>query len=287
MFPTPRKSRILLCLAAFPLASCFVQHRTVAPPGKVTNRSLITATREQLIDRIHEAFDPIQSFKMRADMSASVGKLYGGELTDYATVRTDVLFRRPDDIRVLGLDPVVHSSTIFDMVSTGPDFRVYIPSKSRFIEGDNNAPPSSTNKMENLRPSAFLNSMMIVPPGPADRTMLEDDTDETKAIYILFVVGGSGADLDLIRAVYFDRYTLVIVRQKTFAPSGAIVSETRYSDWKQYGQIFYPSVIQIRRPVDGYEVTMTVIDMTMNPPDVTPQKFVLAQPPGTQVTTLK
>jgi hypothetical protein len=269
------------------LTSCFVQHRTVAPPGKVTNRPLLTASKDDLIERIHQAADPIRSFNMRADMSASVGKLYGGELTDYATVRTTVLFRRPDNIRVIGLDPVVHSSLIFDMVSTGRDFRVSVPSKNTFIEGDNDAPPNSANKLENLRPTAFLNSLIFVAPGPSDLTLLEDDTDETKAVYILFVVARAGNELRLLRAVYFDRYTLVIARQKTFGPSGAIVSETRYSDWKLYGNIFYPSVILIRRPLDGYEVTMTVIDMTINEPEVTPDRFVLEQPPGSQLKTLK
>jgi hypothetical protein len=277
----------VVCLAGFCLTSCFVQHRRVAPPGNVQNRPLLTATKDELVERLHRAFDPIHSFNMRADMSASVGKLYGGELTDYATVRTYVLFLAPDDIRVLGLDPVVHSATIFDMVSTGPEFRVSIPSKSRFIMGDNNAPPNSRNALENMRPSAFLSSMAIAPPASGEATMLENDTDETKAVYILFLVDSREGSPRLTRAVYFDRYTLAIVRQKVFTPAGDILGETRYSDWKPYGEISYPSVIEIQRPLDGYEVTMTVVDMTINPPDVTPEKFNLPQPPGSQLTVLK
>jgi hypothetical protein len=287
MLPKQRRLVWLVCVAGLWLTSCFVHHRHVAPPGNVQNRPLLVATKQELIDRIHRAFDPIQSFNMRADMSASVGKLYGGELTDYATVRTYVLFMRPDAIRVLGLDPVVHSATIFDMVSTASDFRVYIPSKNRFIMGDNNAPPSSANALENMRPAAFLQSMIIAPPAPSDTTLLEDDTDESKAIYILFMADSSGGSLHLTRAIYFDRYTLGIVRQRTFATNGNIEGETRYSDWKPYGEISYPSVIQIQRPIEGYEVTMTLVDLTINPPDMTAAKFVLAQPGGVQVTTLK
>jgi len=284
---TPRLLHICLLCLAIPLAGCLVQHRIVAPPGKVRNRPLLTASKDELIQRLRETFAPIHSFNMRADMSASVGKLYGGELTDYATVRTYVLFLRPADIRVIGLDPVVHSSTIFDMVSTGNDFRVSIPSKERFIIGDNDAPPSSTNRLENMRPAAFLDSLVIAPPSPSDTTLLEDDTDESKAIYILFMAGEEQGQLRLKRAVFFDRYTLRIARQKTFAPSGATISETLYSEWKPYGEIPYPSVIQIRRPIDGYEVTMTVVDMAMNTPEVTPAKFELKQPPDARVTILK
>ncbi len=287
MFLNKSKLVFLLCLTCLTLASCFVQHRVVKQPGATSNRPMLTATKDQLIDRIHAASDPIQSFNMRADMSPSVGSLNGGELTDYATVRAFVLFRRPDDIRVVGLDPVVHSTTIFDMVSTGNEFRVSIPSKNRFIEGDNNAPPDSKNKLANLRPSAFLNALIIAAPKPDDLTMVEDDTDETKATYILFMVRREGNDLHLERAVYFDRHTLVIGRQKTFDAKGDIVSETKYSDWKQYGDIFFPSLIQIRRPQDGYEVTMTVIDMKINTAEVTQDKFVLEQPAGSTLERLK
>lgn len=262
-----------------------MHHRTTAPPGNVTNRPLLVATKDELIARIHQSFDPILSFTMRADMAASVGKLYGGELTDYATVRTYVLFLRPDDIRVLGLDPVLHSSTIFDMVSTGDQFRVSIPMKNRFIMGDNNAPPSSRNALENMRPEAFLNALIVRAPAPGAVTLLENDTDESRAVYVVFMAEGD--PLQLTRAVVFDRYTLSIVQQKTFASSGDIVSETRYAEWKSYDDIPYPSLITIRRPKEGYEVTMTVISMTMNPSDMTAARFQLPQPPGVQLTVLK
>lgn len=274
----------MLCLAV-PISGCFVQRRVVKPPSRLQNRPLLTATKEQLIDRVRQTFDPIQSFSMRADMAPSVGGLFGGEVTDYATIPGDILFLRPDDIRVAGLDPVIHSATIFDMVSTGANFEVYIPSKDRFIEGHNNAPPSSKNKLENLRPVAFLNSLIMTAPDPAD-TLLENDTDETRAAYILFVIRHDSG-LQLVRSIYFDRYTLDIDRQKTFDASGEMLSETKYSEWKRYNGMPYPSVIQILRPRDGYEVTLTVTDMVINRPGVTADRFTLQPPPGVTVTHLK
>jgi hypothetical protein len=287
MLPQSRRLLFVVCLAVMWLESCFVHHRRTPPPGNVANRPLLTASKQELINRIHRAFDPIHSFRMRADLSPAVGKLYGGELTEYATVRAYVLFLRPDDIRVLGLDPVLHSSTIFDMVSTGSEFRVYIPSKNRFVTGNNNAPPSSSKPLENMRPEAFLHSLIVEPPAEGDLTLLEDDTDESKAVYILFMAAGEPGQLHFTRAVYFDRYSLGIVRQKTFNPAGDIVSETGYGDWKPYGEISYPSVVTIQRPKEGYEVTMRVVEMTINPPDITSAKFSLPRPPGTQLTVLK
>ncbi len=285
------KSAGILCLCVCvyaALAGCFVRKRVLTPPpGTPANRPILTATKDELLERIRAAFDPIQNFDMRADMSPSVGSVYTGALTDYATIRAYVLFKRPDDIRVIGLDPLVHSTTIFDMVSTGNDYRVSIPSKDEFIEGDNNAPPSSKNKLENLRPAAFLQSMIIEPPGAGELTVLEDDTDETKAVYIVEMLREDQGGLRLLRSVFFNRYTLEISRQKTFDAQGGIVSETRYSDWKPFGGVPFPSVIVIRRPLDGYEVTMDVLDLKVNTPEVTAEKFVLEQPAGSHLTRLK
>jgi hypothetical protein len=117
--------------------------------------------------------------------------------------------------------------------------------------------------------------------------LLEDDTDETKAVYILLIVRQEQGELRLIRSIFFDRYSLDITRQKTFTPEGGIVSETKYADWKPYETVSFPSTITIRRPVDGYEVIMDVVEMHVNPGDMTADKFVLTQPPGSQLQRLK
>lgn len=285
MARVPRNVAAALCLALLPAGGCFVQRRVVTPPAHLANRPLLTATKEELIERIQRTFDPIHSFSMRVDMAPSVGSLLGGEVTDYATIPGDILFLRPDDIRVMGFDPVIHSETVFDMVSSGPQFAVYIPSKNRVIEGNNNAPPSSKNKLENLRPVAFLNSLIIAAPDPAD-TLLENETDKTQALYILLVVQHD-EHLRLLRSIYFDRYTLDIDRQKTFDASGDMQSQTEYSDWKKFNGMAYPSLIQVERPRDGYEVTLTVNSMSINQPNITEDRFMLEQPPDAQVTHLK
>lgn len=284
--PLRSKFVALLCLAALTLSSCFVRRRVVAPPGAPANRPMMTATKEELLERIRKISAPIQSFNMKADLSPSVGHLFNGELTDYATVRAYILFSRPDSIRLVGLDPVVHSATVFDMASTGRDFRVSIPSRNAFFIGDNKAPPNSKNKLENLRPSAFLSALIVEPPDPDDLTVLEDDTDENKSVYILMALRHEGVELRLIRNIVFDRYTLDLIRQKTFDAKGEIIGETRYSAWKAFDGISYPSTIMIRRPQDGYEVTMTLVDLKFNVP-MTQDRFVLEQPSGAKVTQLK
>jgi hypothetical protein len=284
----PATERALVLVAVLvALTGCFVRKRVVFAPGSHPNQPPLTATKEQLIHRIHEASDPIESFLVRVDMSPSTGGPSKGVVTDYATLPGYIVYQRSDDLRVIVQDPVM-SSTIFDMVSTGREFRLYIPSKQRFIIGDNGAPPRSKNELENLRPSTFLTALMVDPPdSEKDITILEDDTNETKAVYILLVIRRVGDDYRLVRNIYFDRYTLQISRQKTFDASGRIASETNYSNWKGYGHASFPSDIDIKRPQENYEVELNVISMKMNPPNVAADRFVLEQPQGTELHVLR
>ena len=265
---------VAILFSVFFSSSCLVRTRTVIRRGQPPNKPVLTATKQELLARLHQLSDPIQSFSLKVDMSPSIGGVFGGKVTDYPTIHGFILFRRPDSIRVIGLDPVVHS-TILDMVSIGNDFKVSIPTKNQFIEGSNDAPATSNNKLENLRPVAFLNSLLIKPPRAGELAILEDDSDETKAIYKLIFVRPSGDDLRVVRTVYFDRYTLDVSRQRTFDETNHVESETKYSGWQTYGAVRFSTSIDMERPKDGYELVLDVTEFKLNPPDITAEKFVL------------
>jgi hypothetical protein len=113
--------------------------------------------------------------------------------------------------------------------------------------------------------------------------VLEDDTDEDHAFYVLLILSKDPLRLD--RAIYFDRLTLQIVRQKAFDQNGLTVSDTRYSDWKIYNNVSFPGTIDINRPQDGYGVVMHLVKMEMNI-DVGDDKFALTQPEGSQLQVI-
>jgi len=173
------------------------------------------------------------------------------------------------------------------MVSDGGTFRFFLNSKNLFVEGDNNAPANSENKLENLRPEAFLSSMLIRPRDPElESIVLEDSTDEDTAIYVLhFLRKSSTGELYLYRNVWFDRLDLSIVRQKVLDENATIVSDTRYAHWQVYNGVSFPSHIDINRLKDGYGVVMDVTQMQMNK-QMTNEQFVLARPEGSQVKVI-
>src|SRR4051794_18185972 len=236
-----RHAPVVLALTLAALTSSCIWHtRTI---GWVKNRktatgaspTLLTSTRDELNARISNLYNAINSFQATVDMTPSIGSVYKGQITEIKDIRAFVLFRKPSDIRIVGQLPVVRTNA-FDMVSDGGTFGFFLNSKNLFVEGDNNAPANSENKLENLRPEAFLSSMLIRPRDPELETIvLEDSTDEDTAIYVLhFLRKSSRGELYLYRNVWFDRLDLSIVRQKVLDENATIVSDTRYAHWQIY-----------------------------------------------------
>lgn len=245
------------------------------------SQTLLNATRDELNQRLLNLYNAINSFQARVDMTPSVGSVYKGQITEYKDINAFILFRKPAEIRIIGQLPVVRT-TAFDMVSNGSTFRFLLHSKNLFFEGSNDAPATSQNKIENLRPEAFLASMLIRPVDASMETAaLEDSTDEDTAIFVLhFIRRDAGGQPYIYRNVWFDRLDLSIVRQKILDPKdGLIVSDTRYGQWQVYNGVSFPAHIDINRPKDGYGVSMNVTQMQMNK-EMTDQQFVLAKPEG-------
>jgi hypothetical protein len=267
-------------------SDCFVRRRPIPAAQKRPASPLLAFSQADLLARVHAVSDPVQRFLIRATLSPSVESENKKLVTDYATIDAYILYERPDSIRVVGQDPLVNS-TIFDMTSAGREFRLHIPTRKRFVIGDNQAPASSKNKLENLRPSAFLDAMILRPPGESTEfSLVQDGADETPPRYTLLVAGGDPKKPRLLRSFAFNPYTLEITGQKIFNPSGTVASIVTYANWKNFGGIPFPSDMEIRRPQESYEVQIGVLEMKMNSASVTPDKFVLNQPAGTTLWRL-
>jgi outer membrane lipoprotein-sorting protein len=265
----------------------FTRGGKVVPPG-TTPPPELSATLEQLLSRINNLYNAVNSFQATVQMTPSVGSVYKGKISEsIVDVRAFVLFRKPDYIRILGQAPVIKTN-VFDMVSNGTDFKLYVVDKNLFFEGSDKAPAViSKNALENLRPEAFLSAMLIRPPDPAtEKPFLEDDTDEETALYELhFVRVAPDGHVFPSRSIWFDRLNLSIVRQRAFNDEGEIVSDTRYMKWQPYNNVMFPSHIDLNRPIDGYGVTMDILEMQMNKP-LTDEQFELNQPEGATVRRL-
>lgn len=249
-------------------------------------QTLLLADAKALIQRVAEQYDAVHDLNATVDMVPALGSAEKSRITEYKDVRAYIVFRKPADIRIVGLLPVVRNKA-FDMVSNGTSFKLHIPSKGRFIVGQNEVSAHSQNKLENLRPQHFLDALLVRPVDPKEeRPLLENYTDEENAAYILHLVRENGnGQLRLNRTIWFSRLTLQMVRQIILDETGNILTDARYSDWQYYGGVPFPKHIEINRPRDEYAVVITIVKADINK-GVASDKFVLGQPEGTTLQTI-
>jgi outer membrane lipoprotein-sorting protein len=270
----------VVCLLSVGFTSCFARRRLIARKGVSNTQPLLTADRQTLLDSVTRQFEAVRDFNAEVDMVPALGTAEKSKITEYKDVRAYILFRRPSDIRLIGLYPVVRTKA-FDMVSNGLDFKLYVPSRNRFLVGKNEIEQPSANKLENLRPQHFLDAMLVRPVDlKTEKVLLMNLTDEDNAFYIIPVVHENGnGQLQLSRSIWFNRYNLTIARQFIFDATGNILTDARYSDWKAYDNVAFPKHIEINRPKDEYAVVIDIVKMDINK-GVSQEKFALVQPEG-------
>src|SRR3954454_3672083 len=277
---------LIVCALAAGSSSCLARRRVIAREGATNNQPLLVADRQTLLDKVVRQFEAVHDFNAEVDMVPALGTTEKSKITEYKDVRAYVLFHGPSDIRLIGLYPVVRAKA-FDMVSNGLDFKLYVPSRNRFLIGKNEIEQPSSNKLENLRPQHFLDAMMVRPIDlKTEKVLLMNLTDEDNAFYIIPVVHENGnGQLQLSRSIWFNRYNLSIARQFIFDENGNILTDARYTDWKSYDNVPFPKHIEINRPKDEYAVVIDVVKMDINK-GVSQDKFALAQPEGSTLQVL-
>jgi outer membrane lipoprotein-sorting protein len=272
---------LLLCLIPLGLSSCLARRRAFARSGGKPTQPLLVADQSTLVGIIAKQYAAIHDFNATVDMVPALGSTEKSKITEYKDVRAFILFRKPGDIRLIGLYPVVRNKA-FDMVSDGTNFKLYVPARDRFLVGRNEIDLPSENKLENLRPQHFLEALMVRPiDADRDKLLLENFTDEDNAFYVLHVVHvNGGGQLQLARTIWFNRYNLAMARQLIFDAAGNILTDARYTGWQPYDNMAFPKHIEINRPRDEYAVVIDIVKMDINK-GVSDDKFELDQPEGT------
>ena len=274
-------SLLMLSLMALGLPGCLVRRRSISQKGAGANKKLLVADRQTLLGIVVRQYDVVHDFNAQVNMVPALGSAEKSKITEYKDILAYIIFRKPAELRLIGLYPVVRTKA-FDMASTGADFHLYVPSRNRFLVGSNDVQQVSANKLENLRPQHFIDALLVRPVDTADeKVLMENYTDEDNAFYILHVIHENGnGQLLLTRTIWFERDNLMLARQLIFDADGNILTDARYSEWKAYDNVPFPKHIEINRPRDEYAVVIDIVKMDINK-GVTQDKFVLEQPEGT------
>jgi len=272
------------------LTGCLSHHRTVL---RVTTPVVQNATVDQLVKLVNERFDAVQSLNASVEIAASVGGAQTGNVTDYTALNGYILLRKPADMRVLLLVPVLHT-TALDMVSDGRDFRMYIKAKNRAIVGTETITTPSKNPLENLRPSIFRDSLLVQGVSGDDLVSMTSDTQvqisenkkhATELLdYDLNILRrkGTSNQLETLRVIHINRTTLLPYQQDIYDEQGRLATVATYDKYEDFGGVQMPTLLIIKRPVDEYQIQMTINKLTLNQ-KMGDEQFVLKIPDNVPV----
>ena len=261
-------------------------------------RPALEAAAEQLLAAYNDQARAVHSLNAAVEMSPVAGSAYSGVIEEYHDVGGFILAAQPEKIRIIGQAPVL-AKNVFDMVSDGRVFRIFIPSKNKFLVGPTNLERPSSQPIENLRPQHILDALFWPACPPGAPVLFEEAETAPVRYYVLTLVRPSGSALEITRKIWFDRADLRVSRIQIYGPGGRLDSDITYADWQPAAGAnsvaaaassnaagpSFPRRIRIRRLQQDYELAVSITRLALNG-DIPDERFALAQPPGTELVQL-
>ena len=256
-------------------------------------RPQLESTQENILAIYNRQVRAVQSLQATVDLIPSTGTTYSGVIEEYHDVPGFILAQRPATVRMIGQAPVV-AKNIFDMVSDGKDFRIYIPSKNSFLVGPTALVRPSKKPLENLRPQHVVEALFWPEFPPSANVLFEQFDFSVSRYYILTLLRqADNGKFTIARKVWYSRIDLSVSRVQLFGEGGKLESDITYSDWQPAAAVapagappaehpMFARDIHIWRPQDDYKLEIKILKLTLNE-SISPEKFELAQPAGTDL----
>ncbi|MGD0732700.1 MAG: hypothetical protein ABR956_15665 [Terracidiphilus sp.] len=253
------------------------------------------AAPEELVAHLNERWDALKTLTATVEIRASLEKSKEGTATDYPSVHGNILIRKPGDLRVLGR---YFGVLAFDMASDDKNFTLFIPTKNKVIRGSNSLKTQSANTWENLRPGFFLDAMLVRGLEPDDQYSVTSETFVVEDAarkhlfsvpeYILRITRPKAGSQQqtLVRVVYFHRDDLLPYQQDIYDSEGKFETQVMYAAYQDFDGGKYPSIVTIKRPLEGIQIVLTVDDVHQNML-LKDDQFAVTFPPQTQVQNLQ
>jgi hypothetical protein len=285
-----------LALPTLALSGCSLFPTTRKLPVPKAPTVTQTVAPEILVEQINKRWQHMNALTATLEIQATQLKSKEGVAKDFPSCRGFILMRKPEMLRVVAQ---YFGVRVFELSSDGNRFMLSIPQKSKAIEGANKLEKRSANQLENLRPDFFFDAMMVRGLDPDDYYSVIADTEtiedaQKKHLYAVpeYVLSitrhnqGSHNDMPL-RVVTFHRDDLLPYQQDLYDAKGNLETEVFYAKYKDFGGSQYPSVVTIKRPIEGIQLVMTVERVVENPdPPLTDGQFQIKLAEGTKVQHL-
>jgi outer membrane lipoprotein-sorting protein len=277
------------------LTGCFTHVRYV-PKTRVAD-VIMSTSLDAMAKQLATRYEALQSFNASVEISATTGGGLQGKEVQTTSFAGYILMRKPENLRVLLLLPVVRTQAL-DMVSDGKNFKLLIPPRKRAIVGSNTVTTKSKNGLENLRPDVFFDSMFIQ--GPEQEQIISMTTDirviesgkkkkdliEEPAYSVQILAKPDGQTVRTLRVVHINSTDLLPYQQDIYGTDGQVVTKAHYSNYQYYGNTPFPSNIIIERPRDHYSLTVNITKLTLNQ-KLDDDQFELKIPENIPIETMK
>jgi hypothetical protein len=292
------RSRCASCVASLPLlmlAGCSLFPTTRKLPVPKAPAVTQTVSPADLVEYLDRRWDAVESLTATVEIQATQLKNNEGVEKDFPSCRGFIVMRKPKMLRVAG---TYFGVKIFDMASDGKSFTLVIPPRSIAFEGANDAKGKAPNPMYNLRPDFFFDAMLVHGLRPddfysvtADTETIEDSSKKHLYItpeYVLSITRHNpGARSDTpVRVVTFHRDDLLPYQQDLYDEKGNLETIVQYTKYADFNGSRYPSVVTIKRPIEGIQLVLTVARVIENP-KLTDDQFEVKMPDGVKVQHLE
>jgi len=278
------------------LGGCSLLPSTRHLPVPKAPATVQTLTPEELVAKLNKNWDALNTITAKVNILASITKPKEGSVTTEPSFTANILLSKPEMLRVYARVPVL-GTEMFDMATDGNNFTLYVPSKKEAVKGPNALTKKSANEFENMRPSFFYDAMVV--PGlksdelysvTADSETIEDPQKKhllTKSEYVLSIMHTlpGSRQLKPVRVVTFDRSDLKPYQQDVYDADGNLETQVFYGNYSNYNNVDYPATITIKRPLESYQIVLTVLTVTENQ-TLDQNEFVVDVPAGTTVKNL-
>ena len=277
-----------LLIAVVPLGGCLSRSRPVAL--RTSTAQLQTATGNDLVERINAEATKIQTLKATVGITASVGGSKRGKITEYQEIRGYILARKPSSLRMIGLFPILQNH-VFDMVSSGQEFKLWIPPKNQFIVGNNDEARPSTQPLGNLRPQVIYDALLLAGCRPSERTCRAgrgrargDRSWRRRNRCCSPTTHSTSSNRTARGGTYRARLCLTELicshtSSSCMTNTGLSSPTLRYDEYREFNGVLFPTNIQIWRPQEEYSIKLEVTKLTINGP-IMDDQFVLEPPSG-------
>jgi outer membrane lipoprotein-sorting protein len=278
------------------LSGCLSSTRKlpVPKPPVVT----LTLAPEKLVEQLNQSWAELNTLTAKVDVQASVLKTKEGLAKDYTSFGGIILIRKPEMLRVYGKLPVI-GSEMFDMVSDGKNFTMYVPHYNKVYKGSNKLKRKSEKFEENMRPGFFFDAMVVrgLDPGDlyevtADTSTVEDTAKKNLFLvpeYVLSIMRPKPGSQQLtpVRVITFHRDDLLPHEQDLYDSDGNLETHVVYENYRVFDSTRFPSTIIIKRPLEEYQIILTVDSVKMNQPLKDDQFQINNIPEGTDTQKLE